>query len=88
MEEPRLKACSAVKAKAARAFRLVPGRRVGLLNFALYDLARFGVAYRGSEAPLRDITNGDDWHYHAHSGYDQGTGLGVPDVANLLKFLR
>jgi len=69
-------------------FNQAVGRRVGLLNFALYDLARFGVAYRGSEAPLRDITNGDDWHYHAHSGYDQGTGLGVPDVANLLKFLR
>jgi kumamolisin len=69
-------------------FNQAVGRRVGLLNFALYDLARFGVAYRGSEAPLRDITNGDNWHYHAHSGYDQGTGLGVPDVANLLKFLR
>jgi subtilase family serine protease len=64
------------------------GRRVGLLNFALYDLARFGNAYRGSEAPLRDITNGDNWHYSAHAGYDQATGLGVPDVANLLKALR
>jgi subtilase family serine protease len=64
------------------------GRRVGLLNFALYDLARFGVAYRGPEAPLRDITSGDNWHYGAHAGYDQATGLGVPDVANLLKALR
>ncbi len=64
------------------------GHRVGLLNFALYDLARFGAAYRGSEAPLRDIVNGDNWHYSAHGGYDQATGLGVPDVANLLKALR
>ena len=64
------------------------GRRVGLLNFALYDLVRFGNPYRGPEAPLRDITNGDDWHYSAHSGYDQASGLGVPDVANLLRALR
>jgi hypothetical protein len=34
---------------------------------------------------LRDITAGDNWHYNAHGGYDQATGLGVPDVANLLK---
>jgi kumamolisin len=64
------------------------GRRVGLLNFALYDLVRFGNPYRGSGAPLRDVTNGDDWHYSAHSGYDQASGLGVPDVANLLRALR
>jgi kumamolisin len=64
------------------------GRRVGLLNFALYDLVRFGNPYRGSEAPLRDITNGDNWHYDAHGGYDQASGLGVPDVANLLRALR
>jgi kumamolisin len=64
------------------------GRRVGLLNFALYDLVRFGNPYRGSEAPLRDVTNGDNWHYSAHGGYDQASGLGVPDVANLLRALR
>jgi kumamolisin len=69
-------------------FNQAMGRRVGLLNFALYDLLRFGNAYRGPEAPLRDITSGDNWHYSAHGGYDQGTGLGVPDVANLLKALR
>jgi len=64
------------------------GHRVGLLNFALYDLVRDGTAYQGREAPLRDITAGDNWHYNAHRGYDQATGLGVPDVANLLKALR
>ena len=64
------------------------GRRVGLLNFALYDLARFGDAYQGPDAPLRDIKDGDNWHYNAHAGYDQATGLGIPDVANLLKALR
>jgi kumamolisin len=69
-------------------FNQAVGRRVGLLNFALYDLARFGDAYRGPEAPLRDISSGDNWHYYAHGGYDQATGLGVPDVSNLLKALR
>jgi subtilase family serine protease len=64
------------------------GHRVGLLNFALYDLVRDGTAYHGREAPLRDIAAGDNWHYNAHGGYDQATGLGVPDVANLLKALR
>jgi subtilase family serine protease len=64
------------------------GHRVGLLNFALYGLVRDGTAYQGREAPLRDITAGDNWHYDAHGGYDQATGLGVPDVANLLKALR
>ena len=64
------------------------GRRVGLLNFALYDLVRFGVAYQGNDAPLKDIKDGDNWHYNAHAGYDQATGLGIPDVSNLLKALR
>ena len=69
-------------------FAQAMGHRVGLLNFALYDLVRDGTAYQGREAPLRDITAGDNWHYNAHRGYDQATGLGVPDVANLLKALR
>ena len=69
-------------------FAQAVGHRVGLLNFALYDLVRDGTAYQGHEAPLRDISAGDNWHYNAHGGYDQATGLGVPDVANLLKALR
>jgi kumamolisin len=69
-------------------FNQAVGHRVGLLNFALYDLARFGVAYRGPQAPLRDISAGDNWGYKAHGGYDQASGLGVPDVWNLLRALR
>jgi kumamolisin len=64
------------------------GHRVGLINFALYELVRSGAAYRGRNAPLRDITAGDNWHYFGHTGYDQGTGVGVPDVANLLRALE
>jgi len=45
-----------------------------------------GHAYHGSGrhgAPLRDITAGNNWGYNAHRGYDQATGVGAPDVANL-----
>ena len=59
--------------------------RVGLLNFALYDLVRFGAAYKGKHAPLRDITAGDNWFYQGKRGYDLGSGVGVPDVANLIR---
>jgi kumamolisin len=69
-------------------FKQALGQRVGLLNFALYDLARSGWAYRGPNAPLRDISAGDNWGYDAHGGYDQASGLGVPDVANLLRALQ
>ncbi len=68
-------------------FNQAEGHRVGLLNFALYDLVRSGRAYHGGNAPLRDISAGDNWHYFGHAGYDQGTGVGVPDVANLLRAL-
>ncbi|HTY49388.1 MAG TPA: protease pro-enzyme activation domain-containing protein [Steroidobacteraceae bacterium] len=63
------------------------GRRLGLLNPALYDIAADGGAYNGRAAPFRDITRGDNWYYHGVPGYDQATGLGVPDVANLLQAL-
>ena len=34
-----------------------------------------------------DITVGDNGVYPAKAGYDNATGLGVPDVANLIKAL-
>jgi kumamolisin len=64
------------------------GYRVGLLNNDLYNLVRFGVAYGGRNAPLRDITKGDNWFFSAKPGYDQATGVGVPDVSNLFKALQ
>jgi len=62
--------------------------RIGLLNPALYAIATSPGAYRGAHAPLRDITHGDNWYWHAHAGYNQTTGVGVPDVANLLEALE
>jgi kumamolisin len=61
--------------------------RVGLLNFALYAIEDSNRAYAGPGAPLRDITSGDNWYWNATPGYDQATGVGVPNVANLLQAL-
>ncbi len=62
--------------------------RLGLLNPVLYAIASSPSAYRGHDAPLRPITHGDNWYWNAHQGYNQATGLGVPDVANLLRALQ
>ncbi len=62
--------------------------RVGLLNVPLYQLLRQGSAYQGRYPALRDIVAGDNWYFYAHTGYDQTTGAGVPDVANLLLALQ
>lgn len=63
--------------------------RVGLLNFALYAIEDSGAgAYDGRYAPFRDIKSGDNWHWQGKPGYDQATGVGVPNVANLLQALR
>ena len=64
------------------------GYRVGLLNNELYNLVRSGSAYNGRNPPLRDITKGDNWFYTGERGYDQATGVGVPDVTNLFKALQ
>lgn len=78
---PQLNGVTALLAQGTR-------HRVGLLNVPLYQLLRQGGAYQGRNAPLRDIVEGDNWYFYAHKGYDQTTGAGVPDVANLLEALR
>jgi kumamolisin len=61
--------------------------RIGLLNPALYQILTSPGAYHGRDAPYRDITQGNNWYWNAGPGYDQTTGVGVPDVANLLQAL-
>jgi len=63
-----------------REFKLVP-RRGGC---RITQRRRYG----GKQPPLRDITTGDIWFFNAKKAYDQATGVGVPDVANLLVALR
>ena len=62
--------------------------RLGLLNPALYKIAASRNAYRGDQAPFRDISAGDNWYWRAGSGYDQASGIGVLNAANLLRALR
>jgi kumamolisin len=62
--------------------------RIGLLNPALYAIAGTPGAYHGQRAPLRAVTRGDNWYWHAHAGFNQATGVGIPDVANLLEALE
>ncbi|WP_245629049.1 S53 family peptidase [Alicyclobacillus shizuokensis] len=60
--------------------------RVGLWNPLLYTIARSGSAY-GPQRPFNDITAGDNWYWQGTQGYDQATGIGTPNVANLDKVL-
>jgi kumamolisin len=61
--------------------------RIGLLNPALYQIETSPNAYRGSHPAFRAITQGNNWYWNARPGYNQATGVGVPDVANLLQAL-
>jgi kumamolisin len=62
--------------------------RVGLLNPALYVIAGTPLGYYGRSPAFHDITASNNWFWNARRGYDQTTGLGTPDVANLLDALR
>lgn len=62
------------------------GTRLGLLNPALYTLARENDY--GPGAPLMAITSGDNWYYEAIPGYNQATGVGSPDVASLADWMK
>jgi subtilase family serine protease len=63
------------------------GSRMGLLNFAVYDLALSHQAYAPPAAPLHAIANGDNWFYHGRHGYNPAAGLGTLDVANFADIL-
>jgi kumamolisin len=62
--------------------------RLGLLNFPLYSFALTGQAYHGPNAPLKAISNGDNWFYVGSNGYNPAAGLGTLDVWNLAQALR
>lgn len=64
------------------------GKRVGFLNNALYSLAASGQAYGGTNAPLNQVTAGDNWFYSGAKGYNPGSGLGTLDVFNFATYLR
>ena len=57
------------------------GSRVGFLNPAIYAMQSvFGY---GENEPFNDITAGDNWFYDGVLGYDNGSGIGTINAANL-----
>ena len=66
----------------------VHGSRLGLLNFAAYDLALTGRAYRGPNAPFNAIAYGNNGFYQGRNGYSPAAGIGTMDVANFAKVLK
>jgi kumamolisin len=53
---------------------------IGLLNPSLYSLSSTGI--------FNDVTSGNNGAYYAEPGYDLCTGLGTPNVANLISELE
>ena len=73
---PQLNAVSALVAQSLHV------KRLGLLNYLLYDLANSGQAYSGPNPPMHAIPYSDNWFYHGTNGYNPAVGLGTLDVAN------
>jgi len=56
------------------------GKRLGLFNYILYPFdSTAGYAHQ-----FHDITQQDNGYYPAKPGYDMATGIGTPDVYNLI----
>ena len=51
----------------------------------MYLISLLPGARSGKHAAFRDITKGDNWYWTGRPGYDQATGLGVPDWAKELR---
>ncbi len=62
-------------------------QRIGLFNPPMYWIALLPQARQGRNAAFHDITKGNNWYWYARPGYDQATGLGVPDWANFFDYL-
>lgn len=56
------------------------GKRLGLFNYILYPFD----STAGYASQFHDITLQDNGYYPAKPGYDMATGLGTPDVYNLI----
>lgn len=62
------------------------GHRVGFWNPQIYFVQNiFGY---GKWSAFGNIKDGDNWFYKGKQGYDQGSGIGTLDVANLDVYLR
>ncbi len=64
------------------------GRRIGLLNIPLYELAKSPGAYTGPNAPFHAIPSGNNDFYLGSSGYSPAAGIGTPEVYKLAVALK
>jgi kumamolisin len=64
------------------------GKRLGLLNNALYSVAPRVRAPGISGTPLHAIQYGNNWSYFGRNGYSPAAGLGTMDVAQFAQYLR
>jgi subtilase family serine protease len=65
----------------------VGGKRLGLLNNALYSVAPRARARGVSGTPLHSIQYGNNWSYFGRIGYSPAAGLGTMDVAQFAQYL-
>lgn len=79
---PQLNAVSTLLAQSLHV------KRLGLLNYPLYQLAAEGKAYTGPNPPMHAIPYSDNWFYHGTNGYNPAVGLGTLDVGNFAAALR
>jgi len=60
------------------------GGAIGFASQVFYSLPQSG----GTVVGFRDITQGNNWGYQAAAGWDPTTGLGVPDVTQLVAAIQ
>jgi kumamolisin len=64
------------------------GKRLGLLNNALYRVAPRARLAGIPGTPLHAIPYGNNWSYSGRDGYSPAAGLGTMDVAQFAQYLR
>jgi kumamolisin len=60
------------------------GKNLGHVNSKLYST----LAFTKNNKPFRDTVSGNNGAYTAKTGWDACTGLGTPNVTNLLNYLK
>jgi kumamolisin len=60
------------------------GGRVGQLNPMVYALLQQqGMSAYGKDKPFNEVLAGDNWFYNGMPGYNDGSGIGTVNAANL-----
>jgi kumamolisin len=64
------------------------GRRVGLLNVPMYEMAKASGAYAGKGAPFNVIKYGNNDFYVGRDGYSPAAGIGTLNVTDFAEALK